>query len=241
MYVKSADALVDAPRRDLAPAAPSRALYGLTSASTASTVGRIAATIFSTPSRVGCNPSLLTELGIARHAVEKERIERDAVASWPDRDRSRRSAVDSRRRRLGAARMPVSSVAICAARASREDLRQRRFGGAGSMPRSMSLAPSSTISASVPAGTLQSKRASPSAAVSPETPALATSTSQPRPSGRARGRRETPRPAAARSRRSGCRRARPAAAARLGRRRGEAERRGERQGESLDADAQMPI
>ena len=43
----------------------------------------------------------------------------------------------------------------------------------------MSLAPSSTISASASAGTAQSKRASPSSAVSPETPALTTATSHP--------------------------------------------------------------
>src|SRR5712692_4008606 len=49
----------------------------------------------------------------------------------------------------------------------------------GSIPRSMSLAPSSTITASVPSGTDQSRRASPPAAVSPETPALTTSTARP--------------------------------------------------------------
>src|ERR1700716_2447399 len=48
----------------------------------------------------------------------------------------------------------------------------------GSMPRSMSLAPSSTITASVPSGTDQSRRASPPEAVSPETPALLTSTAR---------------------------------------------------------------
>src|SRR5271165_3713804 len=49
----------------------------------------------------------------------------------------------------------------------------------GSMPSSMSLAPSSTITASVPSGTDQSMRARPADAVSPETPALAISTATP--------------------------------------------------------------
>src|SRR5271156_3633477 len=47
------------------------------------------------------------------------------------------------------------------------------------MPRSMSLAPSSRMTASVPSGTDQSSRARPPDAVSPETPALAISTATP--------------------------------------------------------------
>ena len=47
------------------------------------------------------------------------------------------------------------------------------------MPRSMSLAPSSRITASVPSGTDQSSRARPPEAVSPDTPALAISTASP--------------------------------------------------------------
>src|SRR5213080_1777884 len=47
------------------------------------------------------------------------------------------------------------------------------------MPRSMSLAPSSRITASVPSGTDQSRRASPPEAVSPDTPAFVTSTASP--------------------------------------------------------------
>src|ERR1700758_1637853 len=50
---------------------------------------------------------------------------------------------------------------------------------AGSRPRSASLAPSSRITASVPSGTDQSRRASPPDIVSPETPALATLTAMP--------------------------------------------------------------
>src|SRR3954471_23735178 len=49
----------------------------------------------------------------------------------------------------------------------------------GSTPRSMSFAPSSRITASVPSGTDQSSRARPPELVSPETPALATSTARP--------------------------------------------------------------
>ena len=47
------------------------------------------------------------------------------------------------------------------------------------MPRSMSLAPSSRITASVPSGTDQSSRARPPELVSPDTPALAISTASP--------------------------------------------------------------
>src|ERR1700754_2667997 len=49
----------------------------------------------------------------------------------------------------------------------------------GSTPRSASLAPSSTITASVPSGTDQSSRSRPPEAVSPDTPALIMSTSIP--------------------------------------------------------------
>src|SRR3954462_8931895 len=49
----------------------------------------------------------------------------------------------------------------------------------GSMPRSASLAPSSTITASVPSGTDQSSRSRPPEVVSPDTPALIMSTSIP--------------------------------------------------------------
>src|SRR5438477_2283837 len=50
---------------------------------------------------------------------------------------------------------------------------------AGSVPRRASLAPSSTITASVPSGTDQSSRSRPPEEVSPETPALIMSTSTP--------------------------------------------------------------
>src|SRR5208282_6289025 len=49
----------------------------------------------------------------------------------------------------------------------------------GLIPRSMSLAPSSRMTASVPGGTDQSRRASPSVAVSPETPAFSISAAIP--------------------------------------------------------------
>ena len=50
---------------------------------------------------------------------------------------------------------------------------------AGSMPRKASLAPSSTITASVPSGTDQSSRSRPPELVSPDTPALIMSTAIP--------------------------------------------------------------
>src|SRR5215475_1132011 len=52
---------------------------------------------------------------------------------------------------------------------------------AGSTPRSASLAPSSTMTASVPSGTDQSSRSRPPEEVSPDTPALVISTSNPLP------------------------------------------------------------
>src|SRR5215471_7668237 len=52
---------------------------------------------------------------------------------------------------------------------------------AGSIPRSASLAPSSTMTASVPSGTDQSSRSRPPEEVSPDTPALVISTSNPLP------------------------------------------------------------
>src|SRR5438309_3531404 len=75
--------------------------------------------------------------------------------------------------------MPASSTAMC------RTARRRTISASawrvtfGLIPRSMSLAPSSTMTASVPSGTDQSRRASPLEAVSPETPALATSTARP--------------------------------------------------------------
>ena len=68
--------------------------------------------------------------------------------------------------------MPASSTGMC------RSVRRRTISSsagrvtAGSMPRSMSLAPSSTMTASVPSGTDQSSRASPPDAVSPETPGI---------------------------------------------------------------------
>src|SRR3989442_3820197 len=75
--------------------------------------------------------------------------------------------------------MPASSTA------TRRSARRRTIPSSawrvifGSIPRSMSLAPSSTMTASVPSGIDQSRRASPLEAVSPETPALVTSTARP--------------------------------------------------------------
>src|SRR5947209_8156561 len=77
------------------------------------------------------------------------------------------------------ARMPASRTAIW------RSLSRRRMDSSavrvsvGSMPRSASFAPSSTITASVPSGTDQSSRAAPSAAVLPDTPALTTSAEMP--------------------------------------------------------------
>src|SRR5215472_5031772 len=75
--------------------------------------------------------------------------------------------------------MPASSTAMCRAASRRTICASAWRVTFGSIPRSMSLAPSSTMTASVPSGTDQSRRASPLEAVSPETPALATSTARP--------------------------------------------------------------
>src|SRR6185437_8142699 len=75
--------------------------------------------------------------------------------------------------------MPQNRTAMCrAARRWRIASSASRVT-CGFSPRSMSLAPSSRITASVPCGTDQSSRASPSAAVSPDTPALAISAATP--------------------------------------------------------------
>src|SRR5262245_27018717 len=75
--------------------------------------------------------------------------------------------------------MPASSTAMRRSFRRRKILSSAARGISGSVPRSASLAPSSTITASVPSGTDQSRRASPPEAVSPDTPALAISTAWP--------------------------------------------------------------
>src|SRR5256886_8882783 len=86
----------------------------------------------------------------------------------------------------------------------------------------MSLAPSSTMTASVPSGTDQSRRASPPEAVSPDTPALMTSTARPLAlsarsscAGKARS-TGSPRPAVSESPKATIRTGRSAAGARTG-------------------------
>src|SRR6266436_8814892 len=81
--------------------------------------------------------------------------------------------------KLAAARMPASSTTTWRC-VRRRTISSRAWRVSwGSMPRSMSLAPSSRMTASVPSGTDQSRRASPPEAVSPDTPALVTSTARP--------------------------------------------------------------
>src|ERR687887_244163 len=75
--------------------------------------------------------------------------------------------------------MPASSTAMRRSARRRTISANARRVMSGSKPRSMSLAPSSRMTASVPSGTDQSTRASPPEAVSPETPALTTSTARP--------------------------------------------------------------
>src|SRR5262245_49501081 len=74
---------------------------------------------------------------------------------------------------------------LASSTAMRRSVRRRTISASarrvmsGSKPRSMSLAPSSTMTASVPSGTDQSSRARPPVAVSPETPALLISAAMP--------------------------------------------------------------
>src|SRR5438128_2473050 len=81
--------------------------------------------------------------------------------------------------KLADARMPASSTATWRW-VRRRTISSRAWRVSwGAMPRSMSLAPSSRMTASVPSGTDQSRRASPPEAVSPDTPAFVTSTARP--------------------------------------------------------------
>src|SRR6476469_6448541 len=75
--------------------------------------------------------------------------------------------------------MPASSTAMPRPRRRRTISSSAWRVTLGSIPRRVSLAPSSTMTASVPSGTDQSSRASPPTAVSPETPALLISTAIP--------------------------------------------------------------
>src|SRR3954467_2499628 len=77
--------------------------------------------------------------------------------------------------------MPHNSTSICRAFRRRTISASASRVTLGSTPRSMSFAPSSRITASVPSGTDQSSRARPPELVSPETPALAISTAKPLP------------------------------------------------------------
>src|SRR5271169_3586510 len=80
---------------------------------------------------------------------------------------------------LRGACMPASRTKMCRSRSFDRMPSSAAAVTFGSMPRKASLAPSSTITASVPCGTDQSRRPSPPEAVSPDTPALATLTAMP--------------------------------------------------------------
>src|SRR5665647_2876151 len=80
---------------------------------------------------------------------------------------------------LRGACMPASRTAIWRASSLVRMVSSAVLVSAGSSPRKASLAPSSTITASVPSGTDQSRRPSPPEAVSPDTPALATVAAMP--------------------------------------------------------------
>src|SRR5262249_48816359 len=75
--------------------------------------------------------------------------------------------------------MPANSTGVCRSDRRRTIPAKALQGTAGAMPIRMSLAPRSTITASVPSGRDQSGRGSPRDAVPPGTPALTTSASRP--------------------------------------------------------------
>ena len=142
----------------------------------ASTAGRMFFTMRSTPSAFGWMPSRLVEFRLGGDAVEEERIERHVEFLREFRvDR-----IEARRhnpcRRFGAASMPQRSTAMLRAFSRVRMSDSAAPVTAGSMPRSMSLAPSSRITASVPSGIDQSSRSRPPEVVSPDTPAFIMST-----------------------------------------------------------------
>ena len=144
-----------------------------------STFGRMPATILATPAPVGCMPSPLIELRIVDDAVEKERIEQQVVRRGKLRiDRVERARIVRPQDSAPPACRTTAPRCCAPSGGARSRVSASRVT-LGSMPRSMSLAPSSRITASVPSGTDQSSRASPPVVVSPETPALATSTARP--------------------------------------------------------------
>ena len=137
------------------------------------------ATILATPARGRMQAVALIELG-DRRRCRRERTDRAGGRSRRRApDRSHRTRARSPARDFGGASMPHNSTSI------RRAFRRRTISASasrvtlGSTPRSMSLAPSSRITASVPSGTDQSSRASPPELVSPDTPALAISTARP--------------------------------------------------------------
>ena len=121
----------------------------------------------------------LVELGVGGDAVEEERIEQQVVSG-------REVGIDGLEiasiiraeigRRPHAGEQHLDTPLGAGGRTISSSASRVTFG---SIPRSVSLAPSSTMTASVPSGTDQSRRASPPDAVSPETPALVISTARP--------------------------------------------------------------
>ena len=91
-----------------------------------STFGRMRATITSTPAALGCRPSAWLQRAGRRHAVEEERIEQHAVFGGELRIDRIEGAAHSRRPRLGGARMPASSTAICRCAQPLQDPVERR-------------------------------------------------------------------------------------------------------------------
>ena len=143
------------------------------------TIGRDALDQHRDAALVGVESVRLIELRFHRHTFEKKWIKRHPV-------RLRKLGIDAvelllvllapigrgvhaDEQQLGAARLD-----LC-----RSSCRDWRAPVAGSMPRSVSLAPSSRITRSGLSASAQSSRARPPAVVSPETPALTTCTCDP--------------------------------------------------------------
>jgi hypothetical protein len=138
-------------------------MVGWTKAISCSTFGKMRATITPTPARAGMQPVALRQAEVGGDAVEEEGIEQHAVFGRQARDRCARRTDRSRRRDWARRAYRTTERRYGASVRRLRILSSASRVTCGLIPRSMSLAPSSRMTASVPSGTDQSSRASPSA------------------------------------------------------------------------------
>ena len=119
----------------------------------------MAPTIASTPAALGCRPSCCCRRAVGGNAVEEERIEQHAVFGG----QLRIDALEGARivgAEIGRGAHAAQEERRCGARLRRCRIAvERRRVTCGSIPRSMSLAPSSRITASVPSAAPTSRAA----------------------------------------------------------------------------------